>query len=81
MEPEGSLPCSKESINGPYHQPDASTLYLPPYFPKIHSNIIISTMPRSSEWSPPFRSSNQNSVCISDVLQVHSISYSLVSSP
>jgi hypothetical protein len=26
----------------------------PPYFPKIHSNIIFSSRPRSSEWSLPF---------------------------
>jgi hypothetical protein len=27
----------------------------PPDFPKIHSNIILPSMPRSSEWSLPFR--------------------------
>jgi hypothetical protein len=27
----------------------------PPYFPKIHSNIIFSSTPTSSEWSLPFR--------------------------
>jgi hypothetical protein len=27
----------------------------PPYFPKIHFNIILSSIPRSSEWSLPFR--------------------------
>jgi hypothetical protein len=26
---------------------------LPPYFPKIHSNIILSSTPRSSAWSVP----------------------------
>jgi len=26
---------------------------LPPYFPKIHSNIIFPSMPRSSKWSFP----------------------------
>jgi hypothetical protein len=31
-----------------------------PYFPKIHSNIILPSMPKSSEWSLHFRFSNQN---------------------
>jgi hypothetical protein len=38
---------------------------LPPYFPKIHSNIVLPSMPRSSKWSLPFRFSNQNIVGIS----------------
>jgi hypothetical protein len=38
---------------------------LKPYLRKIHFNIIISPTPRSSEWSLPFRLSNQNSICIS----------------
>jgi hypothetical protein len=29
-------------------------LTFPPYFPKIHSNIILPSMPRSSEWSLHF---------------------------
>jgi len=33
-------------------------------FPKIHSNIIFSSTPRSSEWSLPFKLFNQKSVCI-----------------
>jgi hypothetical protein len=37
----------------------------PPYFPKIHSNIILSSTTRSSEWSLPFRFSDQNFVRIS----------------
>jgi hypothetical protein len=32
----------------------------PPCFPKIHSNIILPSTPRSSQWSHPFRFSNQN---------------------
>jgi hypothetical protein len=35
MEPEGSLPCLQESATGPY-----PLHILPPYFPKIHVNII-----------------------------------------
>jgi hypothetical protein len=37
----------------------------PPYFPNIHSNITIPSTPRSSEWSLPFRFSNQDTVRIS----------------
>jgi hypothetical protein len=37
----------------------------PSYFPNIHSNITLPSTPRSSEWSRPFRFSNQNFVCIS----------------
>jgi len=36
-----------------------------PYFPKIHFNIIFPSTPRYSEWSLPFRFSDQNVVCIS----------------
>jgi hypothetical protein len=38
-------------------------LTFPPYFPKIHSNIIFPYTPASSEWSLPFRASDQNFVC------------------
>jgi len=38
---------------------------LPPYFPKIHSNIILTSTSRSSEWSFPFGFSHRKFVCIS----------------
>jgi len=38
---------------------------LSPYLPKIHSNIIFLSTPRSSKWPLPFRFSNQNIVYIS----------------
>jgi len=34
---------------------------LPLYFRKIHYNIILPPIPRSSKWSPPFRFSDQKS--------------------
>jgi len=55
METEVSLPYSQEPATNPYPEPDASSLHLtsPRCFPKIHSNIIFSFMPRSSEWLLP----------------------------
>jgi hypothetical protein len=46
----------------------------PPYFPKINSNIIFPSMPRSSEWSLPFRFSYQNVFLVSPMLYVPPIS-------
>jgi len=48
MEPEGSLPCSQEPAIGPYPEPNESSPYHPTYFSKIHSNIILPPMLRSS---------------------------------
>jgi hypothetical protein len=49
MEPEGLLPCSRKPATGPYpDQLEPSTHTLPPYFPKINSNIILPSMPSSS---------------------------------
>jgi len=28
MEHEGTLPCSKDTVNGPYREPDESSLHL-----------------------------------------------------
>jgi hypothetical protein len=50
MEPEGSLPCSQEPAAGPYPEPDESSGHLPS-FPST---------PRSSDWSLPFRFSDQS---------------------
>jgi hypothetical protein len=36
-----------------------------PYFFKIYSNTILPSTLRSSEWSPSFRLSDQNFICIS----------------
>jgi hypothetical protein len=67
MEPECSLPCSQEPATGPYPEPDESNPNLPPYFPKIHFNIILSPTPWSSEWSLLFRIPNQIFVRIYNV--------------
>jgi len=62
MEPEGYLPC-------PPLAPSPSSIHsvriIPPYFPKIHTIITLPSISRSSEWSLPFRFSDQNFVCIS----------------
>jgi len=49
MEPEGLLLCSQEHTIGSYPEPDESSTHIPCYFPKIHSNIIFPSMPRSYE--------------------------------
>jgi len=51
MESDGSLQCSQQPVTIPYPEPDESTSHLPPYLPKIHSNIIFPSTPRPSEWS------------------------------
>jgi hypothetical protein len=60
MKPEGPLPCShihNVSQMHPVHN-------LPPYFPKIHSNINFPSTFRYSKWSLPFWFANQSIVCI-----------------
>jgi len=55
MELEGSLLYSQEPTTGSYPESDLSVHTFPLYFPKIHSNIIFPSAPRSSVWSSPFR--------------------------
>jgi hypothetical protein len=56
MEPEGSLPCSQQPATGTSPEQDASNPHFPPpHLPKISSNIILPSTPRSSGWSLHFR--------------------------
>jgi hypothetical protein len=61
-EPEVSSPHSQQPDTGPYPEPIESTPSPPANLPKIHSDPIISSMPRSSEWSLSFELSHQNLV-------------------
>jgi hypothetical protein len=51
----------------------------PSYFSKIHSNIILPSKPRSSNWSPTIRFSDQNFLRISH-LPMHATCPALCSS-
>jgi len=62
MQQEVSLQCSQKPLTVPYPEPDHSLHNFPPYSPMIHSNIILQSTPRFSEWSLPFRFPNQNFV-------------------
>jgi hypothetical protein len=48
-EAEVSSPCSQQPAIGPYPEPTESTLHLPPpaNLPKIHSDPILPSTPRS----------------------------------
>jgi hypothetical protein len=57
MESEGSLPYSQKPATGPY-----PGIQFVPLIPKVHLNVILLPTPRSSQWSLPFGSPNQNPV-------------------
>jgi hypothetical protein len=60
MESDGSLPSSQQPANDLYLSQTNPVHTFPSYFPKTHFNIILTTTPRSSEWSLPFRFLDQN---------------------
>jgi len=62
MESEGSLPCSQDPPTGLCPEPDEFSPQFSPYFPKVHSNIILPPTPRTYQWSLRFRYPNQNIV-------------------
>jgi len=66
VEPEGLLPCSQEPAC-PDHLNPVHTFS--PYFPVIHSSIILPSTATSSEWSFHFRFSDRNFVCISQFIR------------
>jgi hypothetical protein len=49
MEPEGSLPCALHPTTDPYPELDKSNTLLPML---VHFNIILQSMPKSSELRP-----------------------------
>ena len=52
MEPEGSLPHSQQHPPPPVHIPNQiKPVHAPSHSMKIHHNIILSSMPGSSQWS------------------------------
>jgi hypothetical protein len=53
METEGSLPYLQEPAACPSPEPDQSSLRLPTTFLKIRLNIILPSVPGSSEWCFP----------------------------
>jgi hypothetical protein len=55
MEPEGLFQCSQEPSPGPYPGQCTQFTTSHPIYPKIHWSIILTSKPRFSEQSPPFR--------------------------
>jgi len=64
LEPQGSLPHSQEPTINPYSKPNEPVHTFPHNFPKIHSNIVLPSMPGSSKWSLLCRFSIWNIICI-----------------
>jgi hypothetical protein len=60
METKSSLLHSQAPTTCPYPEPEQSSPCRPSHVLKIHFNIILPVMPRSSKWSSSLRSSHQN---------------------
>ena len=65
MEPDVSLQHLQMPDICPYLEPDRSSLCLPIALPKTHLNIILTSRPGSSKWSPSLSFPHQNPVHIS----------------
>jgi len=64
MEPESSLAHLQEPVTCSYSNPgQSSACPLPFHFLKIHSNITLPFMSRSSRWSLSSRFPHQNHIC------------------
>ena len=67
MEPEGSLPHSREPATCPYPESHQSTPCLLSHFLKIYVNFFLPSTPRSSRWSLSPRFPKQSPVWTSAV--------------
>ena len=71
MEPESSLLHSQVPATCPYPEPDQLRLCPSIPFPKIHLNIILQSMPGSSQWSLSLTFPHQNPVYMSSLPHIH----------
>jgi len=70
VEAEGLLPFSQDPATGPYLSQTNPVHNFSPYFPKLHSNINLPSMPKSSVCSTPFRFTDKIFLCISNFMNV-----------
>ena len=70
VEPEGSLPQSREHTTSIFPEPDWHNLHSPSIFFKSYFNVIRPSMPRSSKWSLYFYFPTET-LCISRLPRSH----------